>query len=249
MIFGSNTYTDPSGSKILDENFVDYWFLDIAGQHDPADGSGFRLYDDDGFGMQSPQLPKLSMVDENFKNLFKTSFISVISADDYNPEADRLVPFRRNHPATIGSLNPTHLVWEDKKNLTDHNNLWVAHVIAGYQPQHTRDADPSGEDYDEGLTPAATRRFSVVYVETIRDTIDGVFRNELANMETLTAEVERNIILTAAHEIGHMPGPGDPEPHHQEGGLMEDGGYSNGELFFSAKSTKRFRNAKKWQEP
>ena len=53
-----------------------------------------------------------------------------------------------------------------------------------------------------------------------------------------------------AHEIGHQPFYQLGEAHHDELGLMQDGGHKNfgGDPEpFSAHTLKRFRSAEKWR--
>ena len=226
----------------------------ISGAHPEIQpGRPFRLYDDDDFGLNRAPLPRNDLIDDVVQNVYKTGFIEVVNAanfkgQDYNN--DKYVEFHQNHPCVVHPLNPfaQRLVWEDAKNLSDSNLLWVANLVAGYQNESNRDFDPKTEEFDEGLTPAATRRYSIVYVEAVRDTIDGSFRNPSQNNSSLNDEIFKNMKLTAAHEIGHMPGT-DPDIHHTEGHLMGDGGYGNEGQYFTPATLLRFRKTNKWQQP
>jgi hypothetical protein len=93
---------------------------------------------------------------------------------------------------------------------------------------------------------------SIVWVENVRDTLDVNFRNPNEDKNALNMEIVRRVKLTAAHEIGHQPHYLLGEAHHEEGGLMQEGGddsVGGGENSeFSAASVKRFRSLHKWRE-
>ncbi len=210
-------------------------------------GSEFRLYDDDDYGLNHAPLPKNDFVDDIIKNTYRPAFIEVIDAVSFNEKTE--VDFWVNHPAL--SLT-SHVVWEDAKDLTDTKKCWVGNLIAGYQNESGDDNDPRLELGSEGLTPNFTRRYSIVYVETVRDYMDSNFRDAHGDETILNFYndiLSKNLKLTAAHELGHMPGGG--WNHHNEMQLMGDGGAGsnvNGESF-SAKTLLRFRTTQKWQQP
>lgn len=216
----------------------------------------FRLYDDDNFGLNRAPLPRNDLIDDTFKNVYKPAFIEAVDAanfkgQDYNPS--KTVDFYRNYPVEVGLGFPVYIlgpgIWDDAINLTDSKPLWVGNLIAGYQGEVGDDRDPSSEELMEGITPES-RRYSIVYVENIRDQIDAVIRNPSADNTAMNSEIARNIKLTAAHEIGHMPGGGDETSHHAENMLMDEDGYgSDNGLNFSPKSILRFRKTNQWQQP
>lgn len=236
--------------EVLEEHLVS-----ISGNHTTVPiGTKFRLYDDDDFGLNRDPLPQTELIDDIVKNVYRPAFIEVINAadfesNDYNPEKE--VDFKQNHPATAAYLDPLHLVWEDAKNLTDKRECWVGNLIAGYQNEHSDDADPRSEEGSDGLTPDFSRRYSIVYVETVRESLDGSFRdipqNDTINNEKLILDLK----LTAAHELGHMPGGGFGYMHHNELQLMGEGGADMNEdgQVFSPKSIMRFRKTRSWQQP
>jgi len=218
-------------------------------------GSSFSLYDDDDYGLNRDPLPRTDLIDDVIKNVYRPAFVEVIDAakhnpvKDYNPE--KYIDFRVNHPATVGVLNPMHLVWEDEKDLSDTHNRWVGNLVTGYQNEHGVDADPKVEQGSDGHTPEFTRRYSIVHVKIVRDsTSDSGFRNSPHRNKALNDDVVRNLKPTAAHESGHMPG-GGWGGHHAELQVMGDGGAANnvqGEVF-SAKTPSRFRRTQEWQKP
>jgi len=77
-------------------------------------GSAFKLYDDDDYGLNRDPLPRTDLIDDVIINVYRTALVEVIDAakhnpvKDYNPE--KYIDFRVNHPATVGVLNPMHLV-------------------------------------------------------------------------------------------------------------------------------------------
>jgi hypothetical protein len=229
----------------------------ISGEHPEIQPwQPFRLYDDDDFGLNRAPLPRNDLIDDTFKNVYKPAFIEVVDAanfkgQDYNP--NKTVDFYRNYPVMIGLGFPLYIqtpgIWDDAISLTDSKPLWVGNLIAGYQGEVGDDRDPNNDALMEGITPES-RRYSIVYVEAVRDHNDTVIRNRSANNSAMNLEISRNIKLTAAHEIGHMPGGGDEASHHAENMLMDEDGYdSENGLQFSPKSISRFRKTNQWQQP
>jgi hypothetical protein len=223
--------------------------VQIAGDHSGIpQNAGFRVYDDDDSGLNAPPLPRLDLVNETFKNAYKSAFIEVMDAAEYNPR--KIVEFYRNHPVMVGAQgfqNPG--VWDDAIDLSDSRSLWVGNVVTGYQGNVAEDKDPNTEDAIEGITPGS-RKYSVVYVEVIREALDSLFRNPGFDNTQLNQELNKNITLTAAHELGHMPGGGNETSHHDENQLMGSGGYSNADsASISPTTTLRIRNTEKWQQP
>ena len=247
IIVQSFTHDPVTGTgEILEEHLVS-----VSGNYTSVTvGSQFRLYDDDDYGLNREPLPRTDLVDDIIKEVYKPAFIEVVDAAEFNPETHRSVTFHQNHPAATAVLDPLHLVWEDAKDLSDAKACWVGNLIAGYQTEHESDKDPDLEDFDEGGTPNSGRRYSVVFVETIRDNRDVLLRNSKFDNTALNEEIKKNIKLTAAHELGHTPGGGSGSSHHSEQQLMGKTGYGeeNGDSF-SAKSILRFRKTNQWQQP
>jgi hypothetical protein len=192
IIFQSMKRPATGSGEALEEHFVT-----VHGNYTSVPiGSGFRLYDDDDFGLNREPLPRNDLVDDTMKNVYKEAFIDVIdTADfkgqDFNP--NKTVDFYRNHPVMIGSWGfQTPGVWDDAINLVDSKPLWVANLIAGYQGEVGDDRDPKNENYIEGITPGL-RNYTIVYVEVVRDRLDDIFRNPLANGLTINIELDRNI--------------------------------------------------------
>ena len=197
------------------------------------------------------------------KNVYKKAFVDVVDAGTWNETKE--ISFYRNAPELVGALQLSYGVWADAldSKLVGNENLWCATIIAGYQGKVNLDSDPATEGPPtEGITavrmvngqPYTTdeARYSIVWVENVRDTLDVIFRNTNEDNNALNVEIVRRIKLTAAHEIGHQPHYMLGEAQHDEGGLMQEGGDGsigggvNSE--FKAKSVKRFRSVHKWRE-
>jgi hypothetical protein len=224
---------------------------------------GYRLYDDDDFKLNRSPLPRLDIVDDVIKNVYKPAFIDIRDASAWNLTKE--IPFYRNAPELVGALRLSHGIWADALDaaLLGNENLWCTTVIAGYQGSVTEDSDPKTEGpATEGITPVRMvagypytddeARYSIVWVENIRDNLDDILRNPGSDNPATNEEIVRRIKLTAAHEIGHQPSYMQGEGHHDELGLMQEGGDDGigpGENSkFRALSIKRFRNVKKWRE-
>ncbi len=208
-------------------------------------GSEFRLYDDDDYGLLKDPLPNLTLASEKvdghevMKDVFKIAFIEITDASLYN-DRNELV-FYRNHP--IGPLFDG--IYDDNIDVPDSECLWAVNVISAYQGELIADNDPHTESESEGATPGIGASFSVVFLETVRESNDELLRMLNTDKVALNNEVRKRIILTAAHEIGHHPRYRDGNGHHVEDGLMGPSGYQNGETFW-APSILRFRKTFKW---
>ena len=192
-------------------------YVTISAVHPPINaGMGYRLYDDDDFGLNRDPLPRTDLIDEIIKNVYKPAFIDVVSAAAWN--ASKEITFYRNAPELVGALRLSFGVWADalEPELVGSENLWCATVVAGYQGNVNEDSDPKTEGPPtEGITPVRMiagapythdeARYSIVWVENVRDTLDELFRNPSSDLVSLNTELDRRIKLTAAHEIGHQP--------------------------------------------
>jgi hypothetical protein len=232
-------------------------------------GATFRLYDDDGFGLNGPPLPRNDLVDDRIKGVYRPAFIEVMDANPWNDH--KTVDFYRNYPPVLGPLliggllgSLSYGVLDDALDakLEGNKNLWCASVIVAYQPGGG-DSDPNDEELGviTGVTVGDSpqisgvtlgflgkARVSIVYSEVVRDQIDDLLRNGAATIQ----EYEQRLRLTAAHEIGHQPLYGIGETtQHAENGLMADGGHNGlgaADTPFSALSIKRFRNVNQWRQ-
>ncbi len=225
---------------------------------------GYRLYDDDGFGLAANPLPRTDLIsDDIVKNVYRPAFIEIVDANSYGNlyNSNKIVEFFRNHPLVVGTFaNQNAGVWDDAKDIFGKKSLWAATVVAGYQGDVNADGDPYSEGPpDDGLTPGRSptfhgdAKYSVVFVEHNRDILESNFRNTPNDHPALNTEVDLRIKLTAAHEIGHHPQFLLANAHHDEGALMQEGGYKGfgnvgPDTKFSPDSIKRFRSTLSWQK-
>jgi Bacterial TSP3 repeat len=227
----------------------------VAGDYSsvPVD-SGFRLYDDDDFGLDAPPLPRLDLVDDLMKSFFKPAFIEVIDSGGFNLE--KIIPFKINDNLQL--LTQVN----SKKDLFEKDGLWVAPLAAAYQFDVLEDGDPDDtlSTGGETQTDGGTRRFgnndhSTVFVEACRESYDNFFRivaqggNPQIGVDA-RLKLKNYISAQASHEIGHQPG-NDLLDEHLEDGLMRNGGAlpnTPTQLKFTPKSISRFRNSKNWSK-
>ena len=223
-------------------------FVNIAGNHSSIPlNSGYRLYDDDGYGLATNPLPRLNFADQALRILYNPAFVEIIDAAAFNPSHRRTLAFVANRGVNGGVLAPGDDFWDELQDINDSKSCWCSRIIAAYQDIETDDHDPMSEGISTGLTPSFRRHFSVVYVETARDEFDGLIRAGYPNILDL---VEYGIILNVAHEIGHMPGEASEASHHSEGGTMAEQitVNINPPTIFSPATIHRFRNASRWQK-
>jgi hypothetical protein len=222
--------------------------VEVAGDHSSVpNGSGFRLYDDDGYGLEEAALPRNDLVNDFMKSLFRTSFIDLKDSGDFNGR--KTVSFRKNDDLQSAT------VVNASKDLIEQQALWVAQITAAYQFGMEADGDPSVEiPLDGGTRQFSDYDHSTVFVECCRETYDDRFRLVAGGADPEIGTTARNnlkhyIRATAAHEIGHMPGTGTEDEEHAEKGLMRDGGVSKAyphlENFYPA-TVKRFRSTQSW---
>jgi hypothetical protein len=254
QIIVQNVVHPVTGAGILIDDHV----VSVAGNHTSVpNGSSFRLYDDDDFGLDAPPLPRNDLVDDLMKSFFRPSFIEVTDSGDFNTR--KTVPFRKNDDLQTSSLlHPSNTVVNSSKDLTEKDALWVCQLTAAYQFETTEDGDPNSED----ATYGGTRQFldydhSTVFVENCREAYNDQFLlvAEQGSNPAIGDQARMNlgnfIIATAAHEMGHHPGALSVNDEHSELGLMRDGGVllnSPQEEKFTASTISRFRKSQKWSK-
>lgn len=96
----------------------------------------------------------------------------------------------------------------------------------------------SHDPLDFGLI-SLNEHFSVIYIETIRDSLRG--RIGLPDFEERFLKRRDEIV---AHELAHAPGGASAHDDHSEPGLMADGA-PEGEVF-SPETLMRIRETQKW---
>jgi hypothetical protein len=235
------THTNPEYGSYYHDFFVNV----SANLGSNLAGSEFRLYDDDDYGLLKDPLPNRTLATEKVDgnevmiDAFKIAFIQITDASLYNHRNE--LEFYRNHP--IGPLFDG--IYDDNIDVPDSESLWAVNIVSAYQGELLDDNDPHTESESEGATPGIGASFSVVFLETVRESNDEFLRMSNTNKVALNNEVRKRIILTAAHEIGHHPRYRDGNGHHVEDGLMGPSGYANGETFW-APSILRFRKTLKW---
>jgi len=211
--------------------------------------SEFRLYDDDDFGLLTSPLPRIDLVGDLMKGLFKIGFIEIVDAALYNP--NKIVPFKIHDNFT----SPTSI--NSKRDLFGSPSLWICPLTAAYQTEFDEDGDPFPETPTDGQTGTFTAGdHSAVYVENCREWYDQSLRvveqtGNLAVRNEILERYENYIIAQASHEMGHQPGTQHVDIDHSEGGLMRAGGAPSGspedDSFFPA-SILRFRKTETWSE-
>lgn len=214
--------------------------------------SGFRLYDDDDFGLAEEPLQSLNLVNEQMKDYFKPSFIEVKDAAAYNPR--KTVPLRLNEDVSTNLYGVSNTVVANARDLTDNNLLWVCPVTVAYQGPQSEDRDPgnSGEGYLMGETASYGKYdHSTVFVETCRENYDTSLRNQSPEIASLQIpRLKKWIIAVTSHEMAHQPG--NQVDDHYELGLMGEpmsaSLTSPENAKFTATSVFRFRKSNRWSE-
>ncbi len=219
-------------------------------------GPGFRLYDDDDFGLVDPPLPRLDLVNEQLKSYFRPAFVEVVDAIDFNPPNRREVPFHVNEDVSTNGYGMSSTVVANVKDLQDRKACWVCPVTAAYQGPQTEDKDPNSDEstlYGETATYGADDH-STVFVEACRELFEVSLRDPKS--ETVSAanvRLGKWISASLGHEMGHQPGHDSADSNHNEGGLMSaamDGVSSitpeNAE--FRPVTVRRFRKSNRWSE-
>jgi hypothetical protein len=228
----------------------------ISGDHTSyPTGTGFMLYDDDGYGLDAAALPRQDLVNDQMKNYFYPSFVEVVDAASYN--SPNLIPLRLNED--VSENNPVTVV-DNEIDLTDKSGCWVCPIIAAYQGPQSEDQDPAGdpETFLMGeTTPHGNYNdpgyyeFSTVFVETCRENYDGLLRLTGSGIAAKQpARLKKWITAVISHEMGHQPG--NEADEHPEGGLMgspmDVSAISPEDARFSPKTIKRFRKTNRWSK-
>ena len=211
--------------------------------------SDFRPYDDDDDGLDVAPLPRTDLVNQQMKDYFKTAFLEVTDLGGFN--LDKYIPFLPTED--VFSIYTT---LDDKKepNINDSNPLWVCHLIAAYQGPMDADMDPAGIDESrrDGETAAHDGiEHSAVYVEGCREAYNGVITG--ISGERVRLQLNKWIVATACHEMGHQPGIQTQNVDHSEAKIMSDGMIEVNSLMpensiFSPKTIRRFRTSNRWSE-
>ena len=217
-------------------------------------GSGFRLYDDDDFGLDAAPLPRQNLVNDQMKNYFKPSFVEVSDASAFNPR--KTVPLHLNEDVSTNLYGQSSTVVDDARDLTDKNECWVCPLTAAYQGPFNVDNDPDdGENTRFGETATyGENDHSTVFVEGCRENYDALLRSH--NPESVAIAIESTnewIVAALAHEMGHQPGHQSELEDHNEGALMTAGmadvsAFQSEEAKFSPATMLRFRKSKRWSE-
>ncbi len=203
-----------------------------------------EIFDDDDRGLTSPALPKTGLITQGVKDIYKRAYIDVVERTQ-NPT--KTIPFKLYTSVASRVLYDSSLNNAIDTDGDDTGAFWNHYLIAAYQPHKSAADDPIGAVTEGATLPAGFGvRFSVVFVETIRDRIAGV-------VDLNVAEFSRRLDEIVAHEIGHSPNdPGSffgdlfGGSSHPESGLMADEAPQH---HFSAESLKRFRQVYRWQDP
>ena len=211
--------------------------------------SDFRPYDDDDDGLDVAPLPRTDLVNQQMKDYFKTAFLEVTDLGGFN--LDKYIPFLPTED--VFSIYTT---LDDKKepDVPDKNPLWVCHLIAAYQGPMDADLDPAGINETIRLGETADHGgigHSAVYVEDCRETYNGVITGISGDQARL--RLNKWIIASASHEMGHQPGTQTTTEDHNEAKLMsssiDDVSTTSPEsAVFSPKTIRRFRTSNRWSE-
>lgn len=198
-----------------------------------------EIFDDDDRDLPGPPLPKTGLISQGVKGIYKRAYIDVVERTQ-NPTQS--IPFKLYTSVVHPLLADSSLNDAIDTDGDDTGGFWNHYMIASYQPHKSASDDPAGNSVEGATMPTGYGpRYSVIFVETIRDFKAGFLDLNIADFNTRLDEI-------VAHEIGH--GPNDPggffAGSHPESGLMDD---SASQHHFSAESLKRFRQVYRWQEP
>ncbi len=168
-----------------------------------------------------------------------------MEASAENPR--KIIPFKLYEDVGVTSS------LDNFQDLEDSEGYWSHLVVSAYQRAFNDCNDPvnlTGEP-TRGITCNAYLFFSMghfchsaIYLETIRD----IYATRLVDPNRRTfyqQEFRNDVDATVIHEIGHGPPKIDGIEHHDEGGMMREGG---GEIDFTFRphTIKRFRSTKSW---
>jgi hypothetical protein len=204
--------------------------------------SGFvgavEILDDDDRGLAGVPLPHMTVITQGVKDIYKRAYIDIVPRST-NPTTS--IPFKQYTSVVHPFLADSSLNDAIDTNGDDWGGFWNHYVIVSYQPHKSVAGDPIGALLEGATMPTGYGpRYSVVFIESIRDGVAGYGDPNIGALNTRIDEV-------VAHEIGHSPNdPGGFFDDHPEPGLMGAGAPAH---HFSAESLKRFRQVNRWQEP
>lgn len=210
----------------------------------------FSIVDDDGRGLPAdftPMLPHQLSITDLLRARFVTSYIELKDVGSLNEDAE--IPFQVN--LDQNSMNAS---MASVRNVSDSHEYWSHQIVSAYQPVKDADRDPNLESPTYGSTWPDRPRWSVVFLETIRDTRDAGLNfvsqaTRIENQEMFRIDVEGTI----AHEIAHAPPPsgfffGFFHKDHDEKGLIGEGVVEIKDHVFEPVTIMRFRNTFSWGE-
>jgi hypothetical protein len=207
----------------------------------------FTIVDDDEDFLPtgwSPLMPRFGLVTNSLISKYSPAYILVVDAASYNTHTT--VPFVLNEDeSTYFSFYSNYNDVRQSKDLITSATCWSHLLVACYQPGTIEDDDPNTELPSSGVTVPSflLEKFSLVFLETIRDREDFNLRNPITR-SLAQADFLNQVTNVMAHEIGHTPGNQTPKQDHNELGLMGDGATVGPN--FLAPTILRFRKSHTW---
>jgi hypothetical protein len=209
-------------------------------------GKSYTLVDDDEYGLPSgwiPLMPRFNIITNDVISKYSPAYILIVDASAYN--TNNTVPFVLNEDLSSSySFYSNYSDVRQSADLSTTATCWEHLVTVAYQPDRPEDDDPGSEGGLNGgtLKPVFLQSFSVIFLETIRDSEDFSLRNPVMQSVGQTLFLQ-DVAKVTAHETGHAPGNQTEAQDHAEGGLMSDGASGN---TFTAPSLLRFRKSQTW---
>ncbi len=189
-------------------------------------------------------LPKTDLISDQVRKTYCQAYIDVVRAPLAYTNED--VPFHPNAPTNIlgNAYIPSDVL--SKATLDDSGKYWGHRLVSCYQAEEQRDLDhPGGEGrgiYAETFSP---QRMSMIYIENIIDSVTLVLQEPPSFGNNYPIKVSHVV----AHEMAHVPGSGNGDEDHSEGGLMESQNLESSEPeAFSSKTIRRLRLTPSWRE-
>ncbi len=205
----------------------------------------FTICDDDLRGLPSdymPLLPKQIPITDKLRARFVTSYIELTDVGALNLTTE--VPFEDNHVVSLGGL--LNFSVSSGRDVQDTYGYWNHLVVAAYQPEAWQDGDPSDETPLLGVTIPFAPKYSLIYLEAIRDQYG---LNLISANPALVASGQeafvRDVQGCVAHELGHVPSH-LLDNEHIELGLMGQGEVDIDAFVFNPITVRRFRKAISW---